>query len=49
MTMLAICMTGSCCGSGNTPFLPAHSMSKLRIRAGAILPKNRKWLKLYEI
>ena len=35
ITMFAIWMTGSLSGSGKTPFLPAHSMSKLRILKGA--------------
>ena len=35
--MLAIWMTGSWLASGKIPFLPAHSISKLRIRSGAIL------------
>ena len=30
-------MTGSFSGSGKTPFLPAHSISKLKIRRGATL------------
>lgn len=34
--MFAIWMTGSTDASGKTPFLPAHSISKLRIRKGAI-------------
>ena len=36
VTMLAIWMTGSIFGSGNTPFRPAHSMSKLKILKGAV-------------
>ncbi len=36
ITILAIWMTGSFSGSGNIPFLPAHSMSKLRILKGAM-------------
>ena len=35
--MLAIWMTGSWLASGKIPFRPAHSISKLRIRRGAIL------------
>ena len=34
--MFAICITGSMCGSGKIPLRPAHSISKLRIRSGAI-------------
>lgn len=34
--MFAIWMTGSMFGSGNIPFLPAHSISKLRTRKGAM-------------
>ena len=34
--ILAICITGSISASGNTPFLPAHSISKLSILNGAI-------------
>jgi hypothetical protein len=30
-------MTGSKEASGKTPFLPAHSISKLKIRKGAML------------
>ena len=37
VTMLAIWMTGSLSASGNMPFRPAHSISKLRMRSGAIL------------
>ena len=40
VTILAIWITGSVCASGKIPFLPAHSMSKLRIRSGAILDQR---------
>lgn len=36
VTMLAIWMTGSIFASGKVPLRPAHSISKLRIRNGAI-------------
>lgn len=36
VTMLAIWITGSISASGKMPFLPAHSISKLRMRRGAI-------------
>lgn len=36
LTTDAIWITGSTSGSGNTPFRPAHSISKLRTRNGAI-------------
>ena len=36
VTILAIWMTGSSCASGKIPFRPAHSISKLRMRRGAI-------------
>ena len=39
--MLAIWITGSISGSGNMPFRPAHSISKLRIRYGAICKEKR--------
>ena len=34
VTQFAIWITGSSSGIGNCPFLPWHSMSKLRIRSG---------------
>ncbi len=40
VTMLAIWMTGSCCASGKTPLRPAHSMSKLSTRSGAIFAQS---------
>ena len=36
VTMLAIWMTGSIVASGKIPFRPAHSISKLKMRKGAI-------------
>mmetsp|Transcript_34757 Transcript_34757/g.82380 ORF Transcript_34757/g.82380 Transcript_34757/m.82380 type:complete len:221 (+) Transcript_34757:2231-2893(+) len=39
-TQLAIWMTGSFSGSGKCPLRPAHSISKERVRSGAILPHS---------
>jgi len=36
VTILAIWIIGSSLGSGKMPLRPAHSMSKLRMRNGAI-------------
>ena len=42
ITIFAIWITGSLSGSGNIPFLPAHSISKLSILSGAILSQSPK-------
>ena len=50
ITILAIWIIGSFSASGKIPFRPAHSISKLRIRTGAILshsPENHEHSSIY--